>query len=105
MKSLLETVEWLSYSLTVALLILSVVLVPNGRVLGQTTEPTAPKVCAGDSTCNKIVNGKKLCGDLDARGNCVTTYDCKKDGDAKCVDCTCNDSVTAGLCNCQLPAS
>jgi len=93
---------WLCSSLGVALLLISLVLVPQGRVFGeeevQPPPPGGGAVCFGDNPCNRYVGGIRVCRVLTAT-SCTT--DCSQTLPAyiaKCAVCTCD--IAAG-CSCQ----
>lgn len=98
--------SWSLWSLGAALLLISILLVPQTRALGQVT--TAPKVCEGPGTCNR-----PEC--VAANGNCPkacqtgsgteTQYFCKclEDKD-NCKDCICVLEPADGIsCDCRIP--
>ena len=53
MKRFLDTSEWLCYSVVFALFACALILSPQNRVFGQTTQPTSPGLgCGSSSTCD-----------------------------------------------------
>jgi hypothetical protein len=75
MKRFCAMTEWLCYSLGLALLILSVLLVPQSRLLAQdpNPQPSCNTANCDSNNCCTLTNGQ--CPTKDASGN----YCCQKD--------------------------
>ena len=103
---LLEEAENCLCSLGVALLVLSVLLVPTSGLLADTggRGPLVPVVCLANNGCN---NG---CAQVMSNGSCNgrpnTSDGCT--GDTECSNCGCSGCKigrNGAFCNCQCQAS
>jgi hypothetical protein len=114
MNRCLHTVSVLFAALGLFLLVVSVVLVPNNRALGETGEqpaPPPPHVCAGDITCDPrpqwcyyhqmwlrcTKNGDNILGHV-IRDLCSTSR-------PECKDCKCTEHRIGDMedryCKCE----
>ena len=102
MKRISGFTSWLLGSLGGALLVLSILLVPENRAFGQTTP--APPVCDGIMTCLtlkcSVLNPN--CPDSCTDGT-NDLCKCKLAPDS-CKDCICKEGTLGSSCDCLPPS-
>lgn len=86
MKRFHETIEWLCYSLGLAILSISVVLVPQNRLLGRQPIPVYGTGCPSLSACN----------------NGCYSDNCLENGDIDPVLDFCTSPLNTTICSCLL---